>query len=113
LRIIYKIILKRVFKHLVVRLFLSFVCREYCEQFGLIKLLGEYRARCLFSKNWNLRDAMLRKMSFMLENEFRNELNAAIPVACAVTKVGVEDKMQQVVFSGVDLLEHVLQTAKR
>jgi hypothetical protein len=49
----------------------------------------------------------------MLENEFRNELNAAIPVACAVTKVGVEDKMQQVVFSGVDLLEHVLQTAKR
>lgn len=87
--------------------------REYCEQSGIIKLMGEYRARCLFSKNWNLRDAVLLKVQQLVDQDYRADLSAAIPPVCAFLKVGVEDKMQQVVITAVKLLEQVLKAAKR
>lgn len=41
---------------------LSLLSRDYCEQTGLIKVLGEYLSRCLFSKVWLLRDAAIMKV---------------------------------------------------
>jgi hypothetical protein len=90
-----------------------FFYREYSEQSGILKLMGEYRARCLFSKNWNLRDAVLLKIQQLIDTEYRTDLSSAIPPVCAFLKVGVEDKMQQVVITAVKLLEQVLKAAKR
>jgi hypothetical protein len=36
--------------------------RELSEQTGITTLIGEYRARCLFSKVWTLRDAAITKV---------------------------------------------------
>jgi hypothetical protein len=43
--------------------------REFSEQHGITSLLGEYRARCLFSKVWALRDAATNKVQIMLTDE--------------------------------------------
>lgn len=40
--------------------------REIVEQQGIRALIGEYRSRCLFSKAWILREAVLTKVHMML-----------------------------------------------
>jgi hypothetical protein len=78
-----------------------------------VKLLGDYRARCLFSKSWNLREAVVLKVQELLKKEFASDMSGSLAGLCGVIKVGVEDKMQQVVFSALDLLESVLKSLKR
>jgi hypothetical protein len=92
---------------------LSIKSKEYCEQHGIIKLVGEYRARCLFSKSWNLRDAVLIKTQYLLKTEFASNIVSSIPGLGAMLKVGIEDKMQQVMASSTRLLELTLTAAKR
>jgi hypothetical protein len=92
---------------------LSIKSKEYCDQHGIIKLVGEYRARCLFSKSWNLRDAMLIKTQNLLKTEFSSEMVSSIAGLGAILKVGIEDKMQQVMASSTRLLELTLNAAKR
>ena len=40
--------------------------REISESTGMITLVGEYRASCLFSKAWVLREAATQKIQMML-----------------------------------------------
>ena len=40
--------------------------REVSESTGIISLVGEYRASCLFSKAWILREAATQKIQIML-----------------------------------------------
>lgn len=92
-----------------------------CKAFGIINHFGEYRARCLFSKNWSLREAALYKLTSMInksqllitdrnENPDPTSIWAAIPI---IIKTAFEDKIIQIIQSGYDLLETVLDIFRR
>eukprot|EP01038_Epipyxis_sp_PR26KG_P015610 gene15610-21093_t len=86
--------------------------KELSSQSGIIQLIGEYRAKCLFSKTWVLREAVLSKIIIMLPTEIAPDVqsigNCLAPVM-AIIKVGCEDKIQQVLFNAIALLEDVLK----
>lgn len=87
--------------------------RETAESQGIKALFGEYRSRCLFSKAWILREAALMKIHMMLQSQFQDDIARSLPAFCAVIKVGVDDKMQQVLSTMVGLLDDVLKVARR
>jgi hypothetical protein len=87
--------------------------REYCEQNGITRLIGEYRARCLYSKTWTVREAVGLKLFELLKTEYCSDIAAAMQPLCAILKLGVEDKIQQVLFSAVALLDSLLVECKR
>ncbi|KAJ1396116.1 hypothetical protein B484DRAFT_407424 [Ochromonadaceae sp. CCMP2298] len=89
--------------------------RETSEQGGITALIGEYRARCLFSKTWVLREAALQKVLLMVTKEIAQEpgLGAALPALAVIARVAVEDKIQQVLFGGVNLMDEVFEHLKR
>lgn len=93
---------------------MSFARRETAEQHNILNLLGEYRVRCLFSKTWALREAAVKKTLLMLGTEFTRSpgLGASLPAVCGVIRVAVEDKIQQVVFAGVALMDELLLRLK-
>lgn len=77
-------------------------------------MIGEYRARCLYSKVWAVREAAMTKIQQLLVQEFANgDMNGNINALGAILKIGIEDKIQQVLFGSVSLLEQVLKVAKR
>ena len=90
---------------------------DYAKQLGIVGLLGEYRARCLFSRTWALREAAVSKTKMMLTNEFEEEpgLNDSVKGVAGVIRVGMEDKFQQVFYATLSLLDEfliVLRTIK-
>jgi centrosomal protein CEP104 len=89
--------------------------RELSEQTGITNLIGEYRARCLFSKVWTLRDAAITKVQMMLQDEFESEpgIFACLAVLSAIVRVGVEDKIQQVLFSAISFMDAILAATRR
>ena len=54
-------------------------CREFSEQYGITHLIGEYRARCLFSKTWAIRDAVIYKVQMMLQEDFQDKISNCLP----------------------------------
>ncbi len=86
--------------------------REYCEQNAITKMIGEYRSRCLYSKTWALREAVILKLQQLLKDEFGSDIGAHLLPICAILKLGVEDKIQQVLFASITLLELVLKYCK-
>jgi len=75
--------------------------RDVSEQSGITALIGEYRAACLFSKTWALREAAITKVHMLLKaGEFERDPQAGVATALAalatIVRVGVEDKIQQV-----------------
>lgn len=70
---------------------------ETSEVAAIGAVIGQYRLRCLFSKNWLLRDAVLVKLRLMVDELDLDRL-------CAASKIGVDDKIPQVYFSAVALL---------
>ena len=77
-------------------------------------LLGDYRVRCLYSKAWTLREALLTKVSLMLDELASSPgLSSCLPQLCNVVKIGVEDKIQQVFFSALTLMDDLLGAATR
>lgn len=94
---------------------LSGKSREAADSGGIAGLVGEYRARCLFSKTWILREAALTKINLMLQTEFSDSpgIDGCLGVMAAVIKVGIEDKIQQVLFSSLALLESTLKFMRR
>jgi hypothetical protein len=88
------------------------IIREYCEQNGITKLIGEYRSRCLYSKTWALREAVMLKLNQLLKEEFGADIAVNILPLCAILKLGVEDKIQQVLFAAITLLEQTLKFCK-
>lgn len=82
---------------------------------GITALLGEHRAKCLFSKTWAVREAAMAKVLLMFRDELSRDpgVSACLAGLCGVIRVGVEDKIQQVLFNAVQLMEDVLIAAKR
>jgi hypothetical protein len=89
--------------------------REHAESTGITALIGEYRVKCLFqSTAWNLREACINKVQLMLD-EFASSvgIQACVAPLLSIVRIGIEDKMQQVFFSAMSLLEAVLIATKR
>ena len=73
-----------------------------------------YRVQCVFSRNWALREAALKKMRAMLGGWEKDPgLHAAVAPLAVVLRVSVEDKIAQVMAAAVSLLEDVLKAMKR
>ena len=97
-------------------LFFVFVCsRESADSAGLLTLLGDYRVACLYSKVWGLREAAVIKTQMLLEADFMHDSNfpSLLRSLVAVVGLGIDDKIQQVLFSSLNLLDIVLSTAMR
>lgn len=89
--------------------------RESSDQGGITNLIGEYRSRCLFSRTWALREAVINKVHLMLQPEFIRDppgLTSTLPALCQILRVGVEDKIQQVLFATISLLEDILKASR-
>lgn len=89
--------------------------RETADQYNILGLLGEYRARCLFSKTWVLREAVVSKTQLMLLADFSRDpagLGGYLPALTGIIKVAVEDKIQQVQSAGVSLMDEMLLRLK-
>eukprot|EP01035_Chromulina_nebulosa_P021465 gene21465-27803_t len=90
--------------------------KEIAETTGIVGLLGEYRARCLFSKTWSLRDAVLTYVYKQLRSSKYDKtpgIHEAFPALASISKVSVDDKMQAVFLNGITVLEEILSAAKR
>ena len=88
--------------------------RDTSEQSGITNLIGAYRARCLFSKTWALREAAISKVQMMLKG-FCDEapgIDKCLSTLCTVVRVGIEDKIQQVLFGSVALMEELLSATR-
>lgn len=100
-------------------LYFSYFCfrgyRDTSDQYRITDLIGDYRARCLFSKVWALREAAVLKVKLMLSEEFQASpgISACLaPVSCVV-RVAVEDKIAQVFFSSIALLDDLVIASNR
>ncbi|EGB04924.1 hypothetical protein AURANDRAFT_72373 [Aureococcus anophagefferens] len=69
-------------------------------------LLGDYRARCLVSKNWSLREATLAKVRLLLD-EGNWEQFEDLEQLCDITRSCVHDKIAQVYLTALALLDDV------
>jgi hypothetical protein len=83
---------------------------ELSDQFGISNLIGEYRARCLFSKVWGLREAVINKVRLLLQEQYSENpgLSSCINALCAVVRVGIDDKLSQLMFSAIPLLDDII-----
>ncbi len=83
--------------------------RDTSDSAGITSLLGDYRARCLFSKVWALREAALIKTRLLLASDFKKEpgLVASLGAIASIIKNGVNDKIAQVFTASVGLLDDV------
>ena len=68
--------------------------------------LGEYRACCLMSKNWALREAALATCYLWRGCWGRSEDMAHL---CSIARLGIQDKVAQVYLTALALLEDVIQ----
>jgi len=69
--------------------------------------LGEYRSRCLFSKNWALREAALAKTRLLVEEGTWSEAIDLGPL-CHISRIGIQDKVAQVYLTALALLNDVI-----
>lgn len=76
-------------------------------------MYGEYRARCLYSKAWTLREAVITKIMRLLEDEYNGDASAYLAPICGVLRLGAEDKIQQVLFNSLNLMEQFLNILKK
>lgn len=78
-------------------------------------ILGQYRAKCLFSKNWSLREAVILKLSMILPStveKFKEDNHIGINWwdafsrgLCIILDRALSDKVVQVFLSGLILLD--------
>ena len=95
-------------------LFCLYYIREAGDQHSILALIGEYRTRCLYSKTWILREAAVKKVLLMLPEFTRSPgLAAALSGICGIIKTTVEDKIQQVMYAGISLMDELLLRLKR
>lgn len=52
-------------------------------------------------------------VQLMLAMEFNRDINSHISTLCHIIKVGVEDKIQQVLTMSISLMDAVLKSAKK
>ena len=88
--------------------------RDVSDQSGVTALIGDYRARALFSRVWALREAAVTKVHMLLvELEREPGIEKCIGALSTIVRVAVEDKIQQVLSSAIALLEDVLAATRR
>lgn len=93
---------------------LSYSKKDQPDQAALVQLFGEYIVRCLQSKHWVLREAALAKVTMNLpQYEGEPGLQSCMPSLISAVKIGVDDRIQQVFFGAISLLENVLESARR
>lgn len=68
-------------------------------------VLGLYRTKCFFSRNWSLRDAALTKLSLMLHSI---DIEGSAPTLCIILERAVNDCVVQVFLTGLLLLDECL-----
>jgi len=90
--------------------------KEYADQSGITALLGDFRTKCLFSKVWALREAVLKKVRLMLD-EGSFETNGALDSKSlagltTIAKIGAEDKIAQVLFVSLSFVQDLLDRAQ-
>lgn len=68
-------------------------------------VLGLYRTKCFFSRNWSLRDAALTKLSLIL---YTNDIEGSAPTLCLILERAVNDCVVQVFLTGLLLLDECL-----
>lgn len=66
-------------------------------------VLGEYRARCLLSKNWALREAALAKTRLLLYAGHWHNFEDLVHL-CDIARLGVQDKITQVYITALALV---------
>lgn len=89
--------------------------REIADSGGIIRMFGEYLAKCLFSKTWVLREAAISKILILMDatgNINGISIGQSLNALSVVLKVGFEDKIQQVFFNSLTLLENVLRATR-
>lgn len=89
--------------------------REMADLLGISALIGEYRARCLFSKTWALREAAVSKTRLMIaDDEFTSSpgLNDCVKGIAGIVRIGADDKFAGVFFESVNLLDDLLGIAR-
>mmetsp|Transcript_22355 Transcript_22355/g.69027 ORF Transcript_22355/g.69027 Transcript_22355/m.69027 type:complete len:845 (+) Transcript_22355:500-3034(+) len=69
-------------------------------------ILGDYRARCLLSKNWALREASLAKTRLLVYENHWEHLEDFSSL-CDVARLGVTDKIAQVYLTALALIEDI------
>lgn len=89
--------------------------KDVADQNGVTSLCGEYVTRCLFSKNWQLREAAITKIHMRLQEEYENEpgITSCIPALSTIVRIGVEDKIEKVLLNAVALLDDMLAASRR
>ena len=89
--------------------------KDVADQNGVTSLCGEYVTRCLFSRNWQLREAAITKIHMRLQEEYENEpgITSCIPALSTIVRVGVEDKIEKVLLNAVALLDDMLAASRR
>ncbi len=89
--------------------FFTQLFRDSSDSAGITSLLGDYRARCLFSKVWALREAGLIKTRLLLP-DFKKDpgLVPSLGAIVATIKNGINDKIAQVFAASIALLDDVL-----
>mgnify|MGYP006077091709 CR=1 FL=1 len=93
---------------------LSGKSKDVSDQSGVTNLVGDYIARCLFSKTWVLREAAITKIHMLLESEYEDTpgISSCLQALATVIRVGAEDKIQQVLFNAVALLDDLLRVTR-
>eukprot|EP00605_Chrysophyceae_sp_TOSAG23-4_P000308 GSChrysophyteH1.ASY1.ANO1.353.1 assembled CDS len=85
---------------------------DEAERSGIIQRLGDYRARCAYSKAFVLREAVLLKTSLLLTQHGQQvelpPLRDCLGEVCSLLCLLMEDKIHQVIMRAVGLLEDVL-----
>ncbi|GMH54061.1 hypothetical protein TL16_g01598 [Triparma laevis f. inornata] len=80
----------------------------------LVKILGEYRVRCFFSSNWQLRDAVLTKTSMMIEGLIEDPgFETAAPALCSMIERAVDDRNPKVFLTSLIVLDDVLHEMEK
>lgn len=72
------------------------------------EMLGSYRTKCFFSKNWMLREAALAKITLLLPCLCSKTDDDFPEVMCNIIEVGVDDKNMQVYLAALVLLDELV-----
>jgi len=75
----------------------------------LVSLIGKYRTRCLLSRNWQLRNAVLYKASMLLPDIADDPgIETAAPGLCSMLARAVDDRGPKVFLTSLILLDDCL-----
>jgi len=79
-------------------------------------VIGEYRVRCFLSANWLLRDAVLIKVSKLIESQELIEetgFDKAAPALCGMIARAVDDRNPKVFLTSLIVLDDVLHEMEK